>query len=835
MTTGIGAELYLDGVKVNDGTPGENELDPVALSPLTITWGRSTTVDQPSASTCSVSIQDLGGGVAFVDQFAIGKQIDVQAHGTVYPVPSTATFRDPGFDLDPELAAGFVNATGAIGTRRAVSAPHAVEIHPVDRLRTYSVIFPPAPFSGSPAAWDDIAATSAGQTWQYGATVFLPPGARGELRPVLFSSPLASSATIVDRPLAITAAGWTVVVGEFVPNEDRRRVGVELKVYPSGDRWADLDPDLAWVDAGTLNPDPRPPDPADPVTRTNYAINPNFEKDVLGWRPEGVAVLTRNTTTPITGTGSGHMVGGDSYVSPFPPATAGQYWSLSADYRTDGPVTGAPCLYLAQTGGTLIGSKRFNLPLNQPTPGRFSVTFGPLGAGATGVIGAVFAAPEGIDFDNVLLEPTSAPSPYFDGSSPAAGGFGYRWTGAANASSSQEYGQADEWAWLDHDAVFVDDIAVLSPEAGTERTVLVFQGRITDLVASFDAGLGSVVVDLTAADFTADTENRKIGDEPWLVETAAARMNRILTLAGTGLVGTIDDTIGETLVSYQDVDSTGAMSLLRDLAQSLDGVLWAEAHLAAGGYVHIEDPGLRASLRGLEQGDDGLVHIVEGASSVEALDISACDVLRDPVQWQQAVADVSTRARVSWLEQLPPDPESGQLGTTEHTVEIIDAELEQDFGTRSISVSTILQAEADALAVADRVLARTHLTDWRASGITIDDDRSLDEADDAAAMMILDLLDGAGRNGKALRLVDLPIYAPNHPSVGVFLEGGEYTFEAGTWTLSLTVTSSTAQGRSVAWDELDPGWAWAEFDPAISWLDLIGVSGPGTPLERITA
>jgi hypothetical protein len=391
------------------------------------------------------------------------------------------------------------------------------------------------------------------------------------------------------------------------------------------------------------------------------------------------------------------------------------------------------------------------------------------------------------------------------------------------------------WAWLDHQAVFVDDIAVLSPAGGTVRTVLVFEGRITDLVASYDEALASVVVDLTATDFTADTENRKVGDEPWNVEAADARMQRVLTLAGTGLVGSIDDTIAGTLVSYQDVDATGAMSLLRDLAQSLDGVLWAEAHLAAGGYVHIEDPALRASLHELVELPDGSVDIAISGGPVDALDISACDVLRAPVQWHQAVADVSTRARVSWLEQLPPDPDSGQITTTEHTVELVDEALEVDYGTRSISVSTILQAAADADAVATRVLARTHLTAWRASGITIDDPASIELPGPAAASMLLDLLDGAGRNGKALRLVDLPSWAPAYPEAGVFLEGGEYTFEAGTWTLALTVASSTSLGKSATWDELDPGWEWAEFVPSVQWVDLIGTSGPVSATEGIPA
>ena len=40
------------------------------------------------------------------------------------------------------------------------------------------------------------------------------------------------------------------------------------------------------------------------------------------------------------------------------------------------------------------------------------------------------------------------------------------------------------------------------------------------------------ILDVTAADFTADLANRDIGDEPWLVEAMADRFHRILALAG---------------------------------------------------------------------------------------------------------------------------------------------------------------------------------------------------------------------------------------------------------------------------------------------------------------
>jgi len=49
--------LFLDGVKVADGTPGEADQVPFAIDGLTVSWGRPTTVDQPEPTTCSFTLQ----------------------------------------------------------------------------------------------------------------------------------------------------------------------------------------------------------------------------------------------------------------------------------------------------------------------------------------------------------------------------------------------------------------------------------------------------------------------------------------------------------------------------------------------------------------------------------------------------------------------------------------------------------------------------------------------------------------------------------------------------------------------------------------------------------
>lgn len=150
------------------------------------------------------------------------------------------------------------------------------------------------------------------------------------------------------------------------------------------------------------------------TVRTNFCRNPNFEGGISEWTAEGGAVLTQDTTAPISGTASGKIVGGDIYT--MTPAAPGETWTFSLDYKTSGAVTGNPRLYLAGSSG----ANTMALPLNQTIPGRFSVTV-TTPASTTQLIAAVFA-PDAVSghiwVDNILLEKSSRALPYFDGSTP---------------------------------------------------------------------------------------------------------------------------------------------------------------------------------------------------------------------------------------------------------------------------------------------------------------------------------------------------------------------------------------------------------------------------------
>ena len=202
-------------------------------------------------------------------------------------------------------------------------------------------------------------------------------------------------------------------------------------------------------------------------------------------------------------------------------------------------------------------------------------------------------------------------------------------------------------------------------------------------------------------------------------------------------------------------------------------------------------------------------------------DISACDLLRDPVSWVQSVADIATRVNVTWKLQGVDD--EGLNTTTDVTERVIDAALEQQYGTRGVSVSTELQSATDAEDVAQRVLTRTSADSWRANGLTLDDE-DLNATEEDVSLM-LGLLDGTSRIGAPMVIGELPSWAPAGATAGVYLEGGTYRYVGGRWVLEMIVSSGNAGlGESAQWDTLDSDWQWDQWDSSITWNDLRGVA-----------
>lgn len=479
-----------------------------------------------------------------------------------------------------------------------------------------------------------------------------------------------------------------------------------------------------------------------------------------------------------------------------PATTTGQTWSFGATvtappgawvmvrpvlfsgpYQGAGQVVSSPALSVAGTGEPVMVSGQFSPSLAGAWVGLQVATY-----------------PTGLTWDQVSPDVT--------------------WDDLAGLSPS---GRTD-WQWDDLGAVLVDDVQVLAPSGGVVSDVLVYAGRVVSLALSWDEG--DPTVQVQCVDFVADLDNVNIGEEPWPAEPMGSRFHRILALTGVDVTAEIDASVGAVPVTWRDVDRQAAGGLLAELAESTDAVMWSATHAVSGPYLRVEDPTNRPSPYVLAL-VGSVVVIVANPDAPDVLGLSACDLLRDDVTWTQDTSDVITRASVTW--QLEGTDDEGQTTTEEQTVVVVDEAAESRLGVRGLSLSSQLRAPEDATEVAERLLARTSVTDWRASGLVIDD-LALDGTGDAEVLALLRLLDGTSRNGLGMRLDDLPEWSPGGGQpVAVYLEGGKYTFEDGAWLLSLVVSNGTAQGASATWDELDPAWAWDDLSPLITWDDLRGV------------
>lgn len=625
--------VWIDGIRMADGQPGESDTTPVALTDLKVTWGRSNTLDQPGPASCAFQVLDMAGGQRFLDVLRIGARVDIQASATIYPDPTISTVTDPGFETGAPTTLR-ANATATWTTEKAHAGTHSVRLEPVDAGRSAWAVFPPAPFSPDVSAWNAVPRTVAGQTWEYGASVwlgqYLSPAQSVRVRPVTFTKPDGSDARALGDFVTGVTNGWQVLAGSTVPPPGVW-LGVQVVLYPTGPAWQQVPVGVTWASLGDV---PR---------------------------------------------------------------------------------------------------------------------------------------------------------------------------------------------WLDLAAVWVDDLVVLAPASGAARSGLVFSGRITDLVAEYDLGIGGTVVKVTAQDDTAELANRYVGSVPWLKESLSSRFSAIVAGSGQAVAYSVDPSVAGIQVSWRDVDNQPAAKLLQELAQSVAGVLWSATSLVSGPFLRLEDIDARPALFVLEMGTDNLVHVVVAPVVGDSgITLNACDLLLDPVSWEQDSQDASTRVAVTWREQTLDD--KGQPAPTDRTETAVDAALETATGQRRVGVTTQLCVQADAQQVASSLLGRLSVGGWRVAGLTWRLEAE-DKLDAASLSTVMTVLDGVTRLGLPIMLADLPGWVPltDQADLPLFLEGGTFSNVDGAWVLDLLTSSAAAQGvPAVAWQDLPADWSWNEFGPEVSWSDLTG-------------
>lgn len=356
--------------------------------------------------------------------------------------------------------------------------------------------------------------------------------------------------------------------------------------------------------------------------------------------------------------------------------------------------------------------------------------------------------------------------------------------------------------WVSNARLTLTNPAITPPKTGARQTATVFEGPVTDVSARWDSASATVIATLTAADFTSTLSNLRIGDQPWPEEAAADRAHRITDLLPVPVDLSVDTTLAATRLQMRDVDSTSAISLLDEIAVSTGGVLWSTTHATTGEYLWLEDPTQRPALQRLTL-TGGHLTITPDASRALLLDASR--VLLDSVTLTRDTSGAASVATVRWSDTETDD--KGETKVTERTETLTNPDALSLLGYRTVSASTSLARQTDAVALAARLLALAAPRTWTLPSLTWDTDVAEDDSP-ADPATVLALLDATRRIAAPIILTSLPDWMPEGPALAGFCEGGTLTHEDGRWVIAMTITRPTTSIDSITWTQLPPPLTW---------------------------
>ena len=146
------------------------------------------------------------------------------------------------------------------------------------------------------------------------------------------------------------------------------------------------------------------------------------------------------------------------------------------------------------------------------------------------------------------------------------------------------------------------------------------------------------------------------------------------------------------------------LTLLRDLARTVDGYVYAATHLGTGPTVNLYTMADRPAVNKLSK-VGGVIVIIPGSAfdSVETgVTVSACAVELEPIRWRQTVNDLATIVAVDWREQTKDT--DGNWQPTDRTVTQTDPAQLAAFGARRLNTRTELTLDTSAAALADGLM-----------------------------------------------------------------------------------------------------------------------------------
>jgi lysophospholipase L1-like esterase len=829
----IGCTVLIDGQPISDGFVSTDPDVPAVLSGLRVVWGRSTTVDQPQPSTCTFTVLDPLEGERLVPALTIGRRVDVRTDTVIYP-PAGESLIDR---MVPSAVSGATSWTVAADGKTATMIGNAQSM--------IGFYLPPLPFTSNPLGWDSVPRSLPGQSWRYRLTITPPApwagyaGWLAEVTPAYFTNPDGSDVRTAGPP------PWTPcnpsVDATFTPPAGVW-VGLAVHIYPVSPAWTQLDA-TPWDAAGSAAPVPAG------VKLTAFGDSITAGTWLPTYADSWIAKLSARLGLPI----DNRAVGGVPLHDPSGAGpvlmdqvtaalAAGQPTFTHAvilcgtnDLMTHDNATLSQSIAAAQAVQDALAAKGVRviwlavLPMGYGTSHRDSDLPTLLDRRHTLDNGLrSIAGSRWVDTDRYFgADPTgfvaATTTWLIDGLHPNPAGASQMADAFPLGILNPAYTGAHP-TWDELSTFGLSGFELLAPAAGTASSALVFSGRITDVEARWDGG-PHAGVQVIAQDWLAELANRYVGDQPWAAEPLGTRAQRIVSLSGQPIGITTDAGIAGLQVTYRDVDRQPATNLLQQLAGSGGGILWTATHLVTGQVMRIEDVNARPAALTLSDAG-GLVHVIASPEAIgNALPITACDVEADPVRFILDMTDTVSMVAVTWLEQVT---DAGVIKPAQRSVEVIAPTTLAIIGARRLSVSTQLTTEADATAQANSWLARSSTVGWRIEGLSWDTTGDL-SPDEIASVMTL--LDGTRRNGLPIALTDLPEWAGpmthGQTEVALYVEGGSYEYDAGSWVLELLTSSATGSAIGTApWNTQDADWRWVDYDPEVAWLDLYGVSYP---------
>jgi hypothetical protein len=320
-----------------------------------------------------------------------------------------------------------------------------------------------------------------------------------------------------------------------------------------------------------------------------------------------------------------------------------------------------------------------------------------------------------------------------------------------------------------------------------------FVGIITDVALSWEA-LDRPVAQIIAVGELARMGNFQVGDAA-PAELDGMRVRRAIEASGVSThIPSLDP--GAVHLAAHPAEWSDTLSIAHNVAETCAGMLWQ----TTAGHVLYAD---------LTHRDGAFLDLT----------IDPC-IIPLNLTWGKSLEGLVNEMRITYApggssaELIMPNPYS--IGR---------------YGTFSQSLSTEIDNEDDAVAVALVILEKQSEPFWRIAGLELDlaliaNVGSVhNELDDMAMTMDVLFLEVH----KLVAVLEQPYAAPRDQTYQ-FIEGWTETITHDSWTIAFSVSDYCATAATDAWDEVDGTWTWnTAYDAVTTWNDM-----PCTPPVSVT-